>query len=188
MRSKSKISIFFWLGAMTLPVFGDCGATMAQLRANQSAHTPPIAGTTVADAQAPDLEFWGADPESGPIVGLWDIKFLADGQVVDEGFDIWHSDKTETLNDTPPPATGNVCLGVWTRTGRNRFKLKHPSWLYDEATNTQIIGQAIIREEVMVGRSGNTFAGTYSVDILDTSGNLLEHLEGHVKATRITPD
>jgi hypothetical protein len=91
------------------------------------------------------------------------IKFSAGGQVVDEGFDARHSDGTETLNDTPLPATGNLCLGVWTQTGHNTFKLKHPSWIYDPGTSTQLIGQAIIRETA-------------------------DHIEGEVKATRIKPD
>ena len=42
------------------------------------------------------------------IVGLWNISFLIGGQIVDQGFDVWHADGTELLNDNPPPASGNV--------------------------------------------------------------------------------
>ena len=48
------------------------------------------------------------------IVGFWHVLFIRGGQVFDEGFDQWHSDGLEILNDTPQPAngTGTICLGV----------------------------------------------------------------------------
>src|ERR1700730_2855801 len=38
--------------------------------------------------------------EEVSIVGLWHVLFVSGGQPFDEGFDIWHSDGTEILNDT----------------------------------------------------------------------------------------
>ena len=69
---------------------------------------------------------------SGPasIVGLWHVIFVSGGQLFDEGFDAWHSDGTEILNDTAPPqpanGAGTVCLGVFKKTGPGTYKLKHP--------------------------------------------------------------
>src|SRR5689334_12663848 len=37
--------------------------------------------------------------EPATIVGLWDVKFIVDNAVVDEGFDQFHADGTEILND-----------------------------------------------------------------------------------------
>ncbi len=51
----------------------------------------------------------------------------------DEGFDLWNADGTEILNDSTSSLAGNVCLGVWARTGEISYTLKHPSWVYDEA-------------------------------------------------------
>ena len=190
MRNTFNHLLFLGLGAMALPAFGGCGGpSLAQLRlaapaaalaANQ-ANLKPDTPTQVADSFDFDLG-------RAPIVGLWDIKFYSGTQVVDEGFDAWHSDGTEILNDTPPPVTGNVCLGVWIQTGRSSFKLKHPSWIYDVTTNTQLAGQAIIRENVTVSRDGNSFSGTFTTDVYDTFGNLQAHFDGQVKATRIRPD
>ena len=51
-----------------------------------------------------------------------------------------------------------------------------------------MIGPANIREEVALGRDGNTYAGTFTIDQFDLSGNLLAHVAGMVTATRITVD
>jgi hypothetical protein len=171
MRCKSTLLVFLGLAATASPVLAGCGPTAAQFHSRALTAMSATQGSLKPDAEAQPPEFFNIDLPHAPIVGLWDIKFMDGSQVVDEGFDAWHSDGTETLNDTPPPVTGNVCLGVWTQTGRNTFKLKHPSWVYDEATNTQIVGQAIIRETVTVSRDGNSFSGTSTIDIIDTFGN-----------------
>jgi hypothetical protein len=122
------------------------------------------------------------------ITGLWDLQFISDNQVVDEGFDQYHSDGTEILNDTPPPAAGNVCLGVWAKTGGRTLKLRHPSWIYDP-TNTTVIGTATILEQITLDNDGNSFTGTFTVQLRDLSGNSLgPDLTGQLEATRITPD
>ena len=133
------------------------------------------------DAQASKLLGGG-----NSIVGLWMSTFLSQGQIVDQGFDMWTSDGLEVLNDTPPPATGNVCLGTWVRIAPNTYLLKHPSWTFDDAGNLN--GTAVIRETITVDPSGQTYKGTYTVDILTLSGNPLQHLSGTISGTRITVD
>lgn len=124
--------------------------------------------------------------QDAAIVGLWRATFVSDGQVVDEGFDIWHSDGTEVLNDNPNPASGNVCLGVWSQTGARSFKLKHLSWSYDEGGNLN--GTVIIREQVTVDSSGASYKGTFKVDAFDLKGNPMFHIDGQLTGERITPD
>ena len=102
------------------------------------------------------------------------------------GFAQWHSDGTEILNSSRPPATSNFCLGVWEKTGPSSFKLNHFALSSD--LNGNMIGPANIRESVTLGPQGTTYAGTFSIDQYDTSGNLLAHIVGEVKATRITAD
>jgi hypothetical protein len=157
-----------------------------------------IAATTNATADDPidqnriDPRTASVDPRTAgdqqTITGLWDLKFIADNQVVDEGFDQYHSDGTEILNDTPPPAAGNICLGVWAKTGALTLKLKHPSWIYDP-TNTFVIGTATILEQITLDPNGDSFAGTFTVQLRDLSGTSLgPDLTGQLQATRITPD
>ena len=46
-------------------------------------------------------------------------------------------------------------------------------------------GPASIRENVTLGSQGSTYTGTFSIDPYDTSGNLLVHIVGQIKATLI---
>lgn len=128
-------------------------------------------------------------PQAQPIptiVGLWKVTFVSGGQTVDEGFDQWNVGGTEILNDTPPPATGNVCLGVWVQTGPLSYKLKHPSWTFDNAGNLN--GTVIIREQPVMDPHGNSFKGPFTYDVYDLNGNLLEHAAGTITGQRITVD
>jgi hypothetical protein len=141
----------------------------------------------------PELRSRKQDPdglaagEAATIVGLWDVKFIVDNQVVDEGFDQYHADGTEILNDTAPPPTGNVCLGVYKLPATTFIKLKHPSWIYDP-TNTFVIGKATILEQITVDRSNNFFTGTFTVQISDLDGNqLAPDFSGQLRGDRITP-
>ena len=138
------------------------------------------------DAVASNKEALLSEAQPVSIVGLWQITFYYEGQVVDVGFDVWHTDGTELLNDTPPPATGNVCVGVWTQTGKNTYKLKHPSWTFD--SNGNLTGTAVIRENITLSPGGNKFTGTYTISYYDTSGNPAGSFDGQVQATRITPE
>ena len=133
---------------------------------------------------------------SPSIVGLWHTIFLLDPNggyftagpnVFDEGFDQWHSDGTETLNDISPPPTGNVCLGVWTQTGPLTYQLKHPTWFFDPS-NTTIVGVGTISEQVTLDPSGNTYTGTATFDILDLTGASQGHLSTSIMAERIVAD
>lgn len=137
----------------------------------------------------------GAAPKGSPddsagdatIVGLWDVRFISENQVIDEGFDQYHSDGLEILNDTPPPATGNVCLGVYEKTGARTIKLKHPSWIYD-STNTVVIGRATILENIKLDKGARTFTGTFTIQLRDLVGNpLAPDITGDLSANRITP-
>ena len=130
--------------------------------------------------------FADRDDREPSIVGLWKINFLADGQVIDQGFDAWHGDGTETLNDSVPPSTGNVCLGVWEKTASRTYKLKHLSWNYDAAGNA--VGITIIRELIRLDRNGNAYNGTLVFQVYDLADHLLFQGNGEVTGRRITVD
>jgi hypothetical protein len=187
-----------WIACLVLGASGtllsprakaDCGASMRALSPAQ-VNQIPMGTPTLAQALVamPGVQALAAPPQAasgGSIVGLWHITFTSGGQVVDQGFDAWHSDGLEVLNDTPPPATGNVCLGTYTLS-KGVFKLLHPSWTFDD-TGT-LNGTAIIRERVTLDPAGDSFHGTYTLDFFDLSGNNLGHYTGQVTAQRITVD
>src|SRR5215469_4046960 len=121
------------------------------------------------------------------ITGLWKVVFVSGGVTVDVGFEQWHSDGTEMLNDTPPPASGNVCLGTWEKTGPQTYSLVHPAFNFD-STGTTVVSIFIERVQAVIAPDGNSFTGTFTWDSYDFSGNPLPgtHLAGTVSGTRIT--
>jgi hypothetical protein len=130
--------------------------------------------------------------ESEPIVGLWRMNLIAegdsafgfkDGDIFDAGISQWHGDGTELLNSSRVPDTQSFCMGIWKKTSRLHYRLNHfaKSW-----QNGVFLGPAQIQEEVVVGEDGNSLSGTWTVDQYDTSGNLLAHLAGKIEAKRLT--
>ena len=131
-----------------------------------------------------------ANGEEVSITGLWHVLFLSGGQTFDEGFDVWHEDGTEILNDTAPPQPGNgagtICLGVFKKLGPRTYKLKHPFWSFD--ANGILAGQGLILEQVTVSRAGHSYSGSFSFITYDLSGNVTGQVTGDIKAERITVD
>jgi hypothetical protein len=121
------------------------------------------------------------------MTGLWRVAYVSGGMVIDQGWDQWHSDGTEILNDTPPPALGNVCVGVWKKTGNRTFQLLHPAWNFDPSGVT-VVSIFILRQEITLDANGNTFSGSFSMDSYDFSGHPLpgSHVAGTVTGKRIT--
>jgi hypothetical protein len=135
------------------------------------------------------------EESDGSIVGFWHVVFtsegttnppIPDGAVVDNGFAQWHSDKTEIMNSSWPPATGNFCLGVWEKTGRFTYNLNHFGLSFNP--DGSMVGPANIRESVGLAVDGNSYSGTFSIDQYDTHLNLLAHIVGTISATRVNVD
>jgi hypothetical protein len=143
------------------------------------------------------------------IVGLWKFKFVSDGTahpapipsgaVVDFGTAIWHSDGTEiTFSGGRPPSSGDVCMGVWEKTGPSTYKLKHIAlaWISGDTppplgpvSPAVFLGAAIIRQEVKLSHSHDSFEGTFTIDqYSQDETTLLQHIGGKVSATRVTVD
>jgi hypothetical protein len=127
------------------------------------------------------------------IVGFWHVVFtsqgstnppIPDGTVVDAGFAQWHSDHTEILNSSRPPATANFCLGVWAQTGRRAYSLNHFALSFNP--DGSMLGPANIRESVTLSADGNSYSGSFSIDQYDTHLNLLAHIVGTIVGTRVT--
>jgi hypothetical protein len=175
-----------------LSAHADCGVPVSRLSAHarvSNANLTERAG--IAEAlPVPDSNAVGqSDADSdqrGSIVGLWLSTFVSGVQIVDQGFDQWNSDGNEVLNDDTAPATGNVCLGVFVRSGPSTYKLKHPSWTIDSAGN--VTGTAIIREQVTVAPDGKSYSGTFQVNLFDLSNNPMGQIAGTITAHRITVD
>jgi len=183
------------LGFMFTPnASAGCGSGVGSLGALNARLLSSTNAPRSANAQA-DKGNDAAQPGGADIVGMWAVTFTAknnppggppDGAIIDEGFAQWHSDGTEIMNSSRPPATGNFCLGVWEKVGRSTFRLTHKVLNWD--ASGILIGPGTIREEVVVDRSGNKFSGVFTIDLYDTAGNNIAHINGEATATRITVD
>jgi hypothetical protein len=145
------------------------------------------------------------DSEGAPIVGFWKVRFTAEGNgkegppddtPIDSAYVQWHSDGTEIMNSGRPPQNGDICLGVWEKSGRFKYKLNHFALgnVIDPTNPTAIGppgGPTQITEDIILSRDGNHYVGTFTLDAYDTPSNgnkLLAHIVGVITATRITVD
>ena len=111
-------------------------------------------------------------PPGADVVGLWHVVFTQNagfgGGLFDDSYAEWHSDGTEIMNSgVHSPATGNFCMGVWTKTGPSTYTLKHVALDYSMQTlgSTSPTVIVIIREIVTVDQTGNHFTGSFTADI-----------------------
>jgi hypothetical protein len=133
------------------------------------------------------------------IVGLWNVQFVSqgntghnpsipDGAVIDWGFNQWHSDGTELLNSGGHAAnTGNFCMGVWGQTGFLTFELNHFALSYD-STSGALANVVNIREQATLSPSGDSYGGTFTIDVYDPNGSHVDHVAGTITGTRVTVD
>jgi hypothetical protein len=144
---------------------------------------PP--GTTLSDGSLVHENDQAPAAHIPSIVGLWQTSYLSNKVVVDQGFEQWHSDGSEILIDTAPPATDNVCIGTWVQTGTYSYSLTHPSWTFDMAGN--LTGTALILNSVTLSHDGEKFTGSFTIKTFDVNGVLTGTFEGQLSAVRIKP-
>ena len=128
------------------------------------------------------------DNDQDPVVGMWKVQFLVNGGVFDFGYSQWHGDGTEILNSgARAPATENFCLGVWKKTGHNTYKLNHFALSYDAGTGA-LNATVNIRENITLDHSGDSYAGTFTIDVFAPDGTPGPHIAGTITGTRVTAD
>lgn len=135
------------------------------------------------------------------IVGMWHVTFTAQGNVegppdgapIDNALVTWHADGTETMNSGRPAQDGDICMGVWKRTGPLTYKLNHFAWGGNDTANAPYgignpAGPTRFTENVTLSADGNHYSGTFTLDAYDTLGNVSAHIVGVIQGTRITID
>jgi hypothetical protein len=134
-----------------------------------------------------------ATPHGPSIVGTWKEHWISegsegikDGTEVDAGYAQWHSDGTEiNVSGMRAPLTGDVCLGVWIKTGARTYQLNHFGISYDP-TGANLVGPARIQQWLTIDPKGDSTSGKFTIDQWDEAGNLLGHVQGNVTGTRVT--
>ncbi len=151
----------------------------------------------------------GGLPHQDSIVGLWKVSFTSDGSAypgpippgieIDFGTVQWHSDGTEfMISGGRAPSTGDVCMGVWERTGPRTVKLNHLALAWGSqdtpppvgpVTPAAFLGPAVFQETVTLSQDGNSYTGAFTIDQYAADGTtLIEHIGGTVSGTRMTVD
>jgi hypothetical protein len=174
-----------------------CAALVPQVRAECGSLAPSTKGSLLHrqswqnQLKYPAASFLLASTTDDPIVGLWKVAFTAkgnagipDGTPIDSALVVWHNDGTEIMNSGRPPQDGNFCLGVWKKTGASQYVLNHFALGNDASGNPA--GPTHIVENVFLGPKGNHYAGHFTLDAYDTSGNNTAHIVGVIAAARIT--
>lgn len=138
-------------------------------------------------------------PADASLVGMWNFQLVSegntahnpsipDGALIDFGYHQIHSDGTEIINSGGhAPATQNFCLGVWAQTGFSTYQVNHFPLSYN-ATTGALANLINIREQLTLSPSGESFTGTFTLDVYDTKGNHIDHVGGNVTAARVTVD
>jgi hypothetical protein len=184
MKNRFALRSLLVLGMLCLGL-AQVWAQSSNIGCGYSSNPKPAAALKPASLELVSKQDWVA---AAPITGFWKIQLaLPDGTVIDQGYATWHADGTEIINSSRPPISGNFCMGVWKRTGQSTYKLNHFAMGWD-ASGTNFIGPVNLKEEVVLDRSLNSYAGTFTVDQYDTNGNVIGHAAGQVTGQRITVD
>jgi hypothetical protein len=144
---------------------------------------------------------WEPTVLRAPIVGLWEFKYISkgnaetlgipDGAVIDGGITLWYAEGNEnTVSGVRDPGTGDVCLGVWKRTGDWTYELNHIGLSWD-ATKHVYVGPAFIKQHVTLDEDKKHYTGTFTIDQLNPDGktpSLPALIKGTIAATRISVD
>jgi hypothetical protein len=120
----------------------------------------------------------------GSIVGLWhDVHTASDGTLFLEGYDSWNRTGTESELGNLPPATGDLCVGVWRQHGTTVDLTAHVAWLYD--LNNNFVGTLDITEKNKVSADGNSYTGTFDAKFFDPTGAQFQEVTGTTTAERL---
>lgn len=174
---------------------GDAAAGPASLLTTGSpgAVTANVPDAILREAIVPGM--FNPLQQQQPITGLYRFTFAAkgdkgipDGKVLDQGFAAWHADGLEIMNSGRAPVTQSFCMGVWTRTGPQTYRLNHWAMSWDPTGQTYI-GPTNIREYIRLDRSGNSYSGNFTLTQYAPDGKTrLGGVSGVVSATRVTAD
>jgi hypothetical protein len=144
---------------------------------------------------------WEPSVRRAPIVGLWAFKYISkgnyatlgikDGVILDGGNTLWYADGNEnTVSGVRAPETGDVCLGIWKRTGEWTYELNHIGLSWDPVKGLPG-GPAFIKQSVTLAKDLKSYTGYFSIRQLDPDGKTLSTpapIVGTIVATRVNID
>lgn len=160
------------LAASGLSAQAACGGSALRIGAKASVAVPLPPVSHQIDRSA----------KGNSIVGMWNVQYTNNGNLVFQSLEQWHSDGLEFEFADIPTITGDICMGVWSKKGKN-YNLYHTGWTFDANGNPN--GTMVLTHDDKVARDGNSYAGTFDLKFYDVNGNLLNEITGDDNATRI---
>jgi len=186
LRSRLYRGALSLLAALTIFIVPTCAKAACGILG-----TPQIKALIKLPAVAhADFDF--PSPYGDPtIVGLWHVAYTtSDGSPFNDTFDTWHADGTEFESAFLPPAAGDVCVGVWKKTGSRSVKLHHVGWIFSPSTPAATATNTFtLDEDVTVAPDGKSYSGNFTFKIWNLDGTpTTTVVMGTIAATRITVD
>jgi hypothetical protein len=163
---------------LSASAFASCGDVLSAMAAGRAGVAIP---TQAPQPNVQDSDAKGTRPS---IVGLWHVLFTADGQTIQEAYQVWNQGGTEVHNPNIDPRTGSVCLGAWKNASHGTYKLAHRVWSYD--SNGNFLGTINLSETLTVSADGRSDSGTFALKFYDPTGKFLQEVDGNVAADRIS--
>lgn len=114
---------------------------------------------------------WSGREDLG-IVGFWNELTYYQGSLIDQRYDNWFADHNEAWVDLSPPATNDVCNGVWKQVGPRTYKLLHAGFNFD-ATTGDLLNKVVFHVVVVLSEDGNSFTATETDYAYDPTGTVL---------------
>ncbi len=165
------------VAGLSVSALASCGDSLSAMAIGTTA----IGGRHSESEQ--DSQSYGTHPSNSSIVGLWHVEFKVNGQTIQEAYQLWNAGGTEVHNPNVDPRAGNVCLGVWTKSGQT-YTLAHRVWNYD--TSGDFLGTIHLSETLTLVNSGNTQRGSFELDFYDPTGHFVNKVTGNVTGKRIS--
>jgi hypothetical protein len=191
----TAVGLAVFAATLTPNVFAGCGEIPGK-RAASISSLPQSHLAQSVDPPARLIRAAGKDAGGAAIVGLWSVKLtslgnpgIPDGELLDWGYQQWHSDGTESFNSGGhPPALQNFWLGVWAKTGASTFTLyKEATLPYDEDSG-EFLGTSEVCFQVTVDKDGGHFTGTFATDVFAPYGSHFAHMAGRITGERLVAD
>jgi hypothetical protein len=187
--------------AFTQPAAAGCLDLKAPKKMSWQTPADPFGAFGPVKVSSEDGWSWETPVRRAPIVGLWAFKYISkgnyatfgfkDGMILDGGNTLWYADGNEnTVSGVRAPETGDVCLGIWQRTGEWTYELNHIGLSWDPVKGLPA-GPAFIKQYVTLAKDGNSYTGNFIIRQLDPDGKTLSTpapIVGTIVATRVNID
>lgn len=190
------------VGALVFPFLMVSGAAFAQCGISTKLVKPASWNPQLGGVHVLRAALDNDDNRDGPtIVGMWHAVFTAHtmngqtipngGVTIDNSLVTWHSDNTEIMASDRPPQDGQICMGVWQKTGYNKYYLNHIPWLANDTANAPSgignpAGPAHLTEWVTLSPDGDHYSGTFTLTAYDVNFHPQVTFSGVLSATRVT--